>query len=227
MLGQLLSIQILLLPLMLWASDILGQGTYLGVRAGGNRSTTRIEVEGVRLENLGPELGTNFGVVAGYSFSDIIAIQTEVMYARHGVRAQDASGIELPQADPNIPMATIEANYLEIPLFLMVTALPERTFRPRFFAGPVFAFQTGCEATFSQGNTSTASKCEEVPIDIKSFDPRFSFGPGLLIDIRPQITFDVSYEQGFLDLMKDDGTEVTFKNNSWVLKLGLQFPLGW
>lgn len=213
--------------LILLAGNCFAQGTYLGVRAGGNRSTARIEVDGVRLENLDPELGTNFGFVVGHDVSDIFGLQMEVMYSRHGVRAEDASGIDLPQLDPNTTLGKVEVYYLDVPLLLMVTALPDRTFRPRFFAGPVFAFQTSCKATLTQGNTTTTGTCEDVPLDLKSFDSRFTFGPGLLIDIRPQITLDVAYEQGFLDIMTDAGEKVTFNNNSWVLKLGLQFPLGW
>ena len=214
---------------LLWIgiADALAQQTYLGVRAGGNRSTARIEVDGVRLTNLSPDLATNFGFVVGHNINDIFGFQFEVAYVRHGVQAEDASGIDLPQLDPNVTLGEVEAFYIDIPILFMVTALPERTFRPRFFAGPVFAFQTKCDASITQGGVTTNPSCSELPVDIKNFDTRFTFGPGLLIDIRPQITFDVAYEQGVLDVVNEAGEKVTYKNNSWLLKLGLQFPLGW
>lgn len=225
--GKNLTLFVLCLLVWLATEDSIAQQTYLGVRAGGNRSTARIEVDGVRLENLGPENGANFGFVLGHNVNDIFGFQLEVAYVKHGVMAEDATGIDLPQLDPNLTLGKVESYYIDIPILFMVTALPDRIFRPRFFAGPVFAFRTKCDASITQGNSTTNPPCSDLPFDIKTFDTRFTFGPGLLIDIRPQITMDVAYEQGVLDILTESGEEVSYKNNSWVLKLGLQFPLGW
>jgi hypothetical protein len=156
------------------------------------------------------KMGFAVGGFITYAFSDLFAVQPELLYTMKGAKVQPAGGTE----------ASTTYNYLEIPVLFKVLLAGGGNFKPNFYAGPAVAFLL------------SASSDPEVPgYDVKDATKSTDFGliggvgADLLMGTGPgKITFDVRYDVGLSSLDNvDDGIDAKVNNSAITFLVGYGF----
>lgn len=197
---------------------VSAQGWHVGLEGGVNVSD--LDIEG---EDTDSETGFRIGGVLRYDFapSGLIGLQTGAAYSQKGA-SQTEGGVE----------ATIELDYVEVPLLLAVNVPTGSAVRPRFYAGPQLAFEASCSLSGADGSVSIdvdcdASELQEIGFETESTDFSLLFGGGLELGAGPgAVTLDVRYDLGLTDINASEGPDqAEAKNRNLQLSAGYLISL--
>ncbi len=159
--------------------------------------------------------GIGFGASLAIPVSDVVSIQPEVLYLQKGAE-WNWDGAEV----------TLEADYVEVPLFLRIDVPTEGIVAPYFMFGPAIGFKAGCQYTGEGGVVSFEMGCDEAGIDIKSIDLGGVVAAGLGIETGPgEIMLGARYNLG-LTTIDDSAHEWDLKSRAFTFLAGYSFPLG-
>jgi hypothetical protein len=166
-------------------------------------------------------LGLQFGAVAEFPFSDMFAVQAELLYFQKGVAAEfDFLGEKITTES--------KLNYLEVPVLAKVSFINEPV-QVYVTAGPSFGYGLN-------GKTVAKSDTEEDEEDIDfdenelaRFELSASFGAGVQIPAGPGKFFvDGRYLLGLtnVDASEPEGDRTDIFNRGLGISVGVLFPIG-
>jgi hypothetical protein len=183
---------------MLAAVPSQAQGLQWGFKGGVNMANISVE-DGEELED--SRTGLALGGFVAIPFSPMFALQWEALYSMKG-DADEEDGLE------------VEANldYIEVPVLLKATFLPEGSARPFIYAGPAVAFNMNAEAELSGEDDTGEELSLEVDLDdqINSIDFGLAVGGGVEFPIMGganAIGLEVRYTHGLMDINEAEGDE--------------------
>lgn len=179
---------------------------------------------GVNLANLGgndapdnSETRTGFsgGAFFMYQFSEMFAVQPELLYSMKG--ATEKGSIDFEGTSYNYD-AEYKLDYFEIPLLLkFIIPLKGSGVKPALFAGPSIAFNMSAKTKVESGDESFEEDIE----DVKSTDFGLVFGGGLGFPVgNGELGVDIRYILG-LSTIDDSADSFDVKNG--VLNFNLYY----
>ncbi len=119
--------------LLFAAAPLFAEGITLGGKIGGNFTN-------IVTEDAGADTNTKLGIIGGafmcYNFTEIFAIQPELLFSMKGAEVA--------------PDSATKYNYLEIPLLLKVSLPTEGKIKPSIFAGPSFGLLLSAKDEFDE-----------------------------------------------------------------------------
>lgn len=148
-----------------------------------------------------------------------LALRPELLYVQKGARIREADF----EVD-----ATIQLDYVEVPVLLEYTVPVTGGLRPQFYAGPAFGYQARCAVSARGGGLSVSGSCDDLSDDADDPTARrrfeasgvvggaLAFGAG-----RQQVTVGARYTHGFSELFEDSSA----KNRAFSLYASLEFPI--
>lgn len=166
-----------------------------GVKAGMNISSVS------NFEEASSKVGLNAGVFMNAPIAENLSIQPELLYNSKGVKwdfGSEGSG------------STV-GNYLSIPVMFQYNAMPNFYLE----AGPEFSFLVSAKDKWE-------GESEDVKDEFNGFD--LGIGLGLGYYFTPNVGVNARYVAGFTDIMKNNDTDDTYKNN--VFQIGLSYKFG-
>jgi len=188
-------------PLTTQAQDEPGT-FYVGLQGGLNQTT----LTGNAVTAASARSNPHVGALAAYNVNEAFSVQLGASYVQSGADGVDADGQPSEPDALNLRGASVDLDYLEIPVLLKLIA-PIEAVKVRGFAGPAFNFMTGASvdgrATLPlQSNAPVEDRFlfydasgilgGEIgiplpgPVDEFAIDGRYQFG-----------LFDVDVNQGF------------------------------
>jgi hypothetical protein len=144
-----------------------------------------------QLGNLSSKTGVYIGGFLNYRFSELFALQPEVVYTMKGADAT----VNINDVNANL---TYSANYIEIPVLLKfyIPISGARTVKPSLYVGPAFAFNVSSNVTVSANNQT---QTVDMSSSTKGFDFGVAFGGGVgfvlgkdLLDISVRYTLGIT-----------------------------------
>lgn len=75
---------LIVISILFWAGFLVGQGYYIGIRAGTNYTKFNGPSEMGAREEFKTANGIHFGLGLGYKLNDLMSIKTEIMYTQNG-----------------------------------------------------------------------------------------------------------------------------------------------
>jgi Outer membrane protein beta-barrel domain len=176
------------------------------------------------------------GAMAGYSRSDLVGPDAQQLQGRQGsvtgvfllapitgplsFRPELLFSLKGGRTATETGLLDIELAYLELPLNAKITMSRGRV-RPVLFAGPVPAFQIGCDFQFITSQVSTRSTCGEAEFSLfRTFDLGFVAGAGVEFHWpSSDLALEGRYTAGVRSIL--DEAEV--RNRAFGLVLALTF----
>ena len=162
---------------------------------------------------------TRTGFVAGvgvlFALSPRFGIGTGGYYSQQGVGLTLSDGAS--SAD-----ATLELDYIQVPLTLGVSFPTSGAITPHLFAGPMIGFNATCKV-------SSSGSSEDCPSDtVNSTDVGVLFGGGLGFRAGTgMFVVNAYYDLGLTNVQKDAPSgSPTFNNRVFGFSVGYGFPLG-
>ena len=158
-------------------------------------------------------IGLNAGFFVTYAFTDLLAIQPEVLYSMKGVKYKATSGDQTE---------TEKVDYIEIPLLLKVSFRTGGNLKPSLLAGPYVGFKAG--AKYSLGGTWPAGTPTSGDIkNVKSTDFGLAFGGEIGMKMTKGMPFlGVRYDLG-LSKIDNSAVKRDIKTNVISIDLGYAF----
>lgn len=124
---------------------------------------------------------------------------------------------------------TFKADYIEIPVFASVILSGEgSSVGFNIFAGPTFAFETGCDLEGEDSGTSVSISCDTAGIDERQkFDIGLAGGAGVSFPINDRFSIMISggYDLGLRNLDTSDAPD-DIKNSAFFATVGAGIPIG-
>lgn len=200
-------VTVLALAMLLGASNLFAQTTGLigkGIKVG-------LNLTNITGSDAPDKTSMKIGFVGGgyitYAFSDLFAIQPEVLYAMKGYKYDYTN----PITDATETFS-VKLNYIEIPVLGKVLLSGGEKFKPNFYAGPAFGFLM-------------SAKNEDIDIkdNLKSMDIGLIGGAGAdYLMGTSKITFDIRYEVG-LTKLDDTAAKAKINNSAISFMVGYGF----
>lgn len=166
----------------------------------------------------GSRVGMNAGAWLNIPVASSFAIVPGGFFAQKGVKYTE-SGSSI----------TLKANYIEIPLFASVTLTGEgSSVGFNIFAGPTFAFESGCNIEGEESGVSASVSCDDAGADERQkFDIGLAGGAGASFPISERLSILVSggYDLGLRKLDTSDPPD-DIKNSAFFATVGVGIPLG-
>ena len=164
-----------------------------------------------------PRTGLAAGGAVGYNFGNGFIPQLEITYIRQGASTDiDFDGIpERIRSD---------LTYLQIPLLLQYRFDTGGYLHPRFFAGPMVAFQVDAHLTFRVPESNVSQTDEDDSIESRDYGA--VAGAALEIDVADQrLSLEARFSLGMTDITKpnEDDVDTTLKNRGLVFLVGIVF----
>lgn len=189
-----------------------GEAWEKGVRAGLDLATFRGDFS--ELLDLKGKFGFTGGAFVAFPVSRMVAIQPEALFVMKGaktvVEGTDPSGNPTGAED-----IFWDLSYLEIPVLLRVSPIPEAAMQPRLFLGPNFGISLG-------GRFHSNFGSEDIT-DLKAVDVGATGGVGVRTALGGRgVTADLRYTTGFGDLFDVDGNIAPI-NSVFSLTVGVEF----
>ena len=161
--------------------------------------------------NLSTKTGLFIGGFMTYQFSDMFALEPQVVYSMKGATSAQG-GVN----------STISLNYIDIPVFLKlyIPLAGNSNIKPEIYVGPSFGFNVAAsiEQT-ANGQTNTA----DVSSQVKGFDMGLGFGGGVAFGVGSGLLdFSVRYSLG-LTSWDNSGNNLTLTNNVFSIVAGYAF----
>lgn len=196
-------------------------GLTLGLKFG--LAITDLEGSGVSAmeDSLGLDLGFKNGFVGGVladiGITDMISIQTELLYSEKGA----TGSIE----EMGIPFTTsLNFNYLEIPLLLKLKIPASSNIVCEIFAGPTLGLNLS--AAIGRSVMGFLAYTEDINEEIKSTDIGlvFGVGTGFTLGSAGILTIEGRYTMGLNSIA--EAANRTMKTKDIIVMLGYGVPLG-
>lgn len=149
-----------------------------------------------------------------------LGIQPEILSVTKGAEIDDGGG--------GGEDASIEIEYVEVPVLLHLPLTYGASFAPYVMGGPAFAFEIGCEESLG----GTEADCDDVAGGLlsqrKSIDIGLAAGGGLAFAMGPgAVLVEGRYTWGLTNLNdSEDADAIDVKNRSILLLAGYSIPLG-
>lgn len=143
------------------------------------------------------KIGLNAGLFMNAPLAESFSIQPELLYNSKGVKWSDGDG-------------TTNADYISVPVMFQYNATPQFYLE----AGPEFSFLMSAKDKWDGDS-------EDVKENFNSFD--FSVGLGAGYYFTPNFGLTARYVAGFTDVIKDNDTDETYKNNVFQIGLAYKF----
>lgn len=172
-----------------------GEAWEKGVRMGLDLSTIRGEFgQRVGTQN---KLGFTGGGFAAFPVNRIVAIQPEAMFAMKGAKTEietvDYAGI--PTGKESVFW---DLRYVEVPVLVRVSPMPDASLQPRLFLGPTLGFSLGGRFTSGFGSDDLQG--------MRALDAGAAAGIGVRGAVGGRgVTADLRYTTGFRDLFDVQG----------------------
>jgi hypothetical protein len=198
--------------------------TVLGLRAGLNVAT--LDGDDIPV-NVDSRVGLNIGGSVSVPISGSVGLLVGASYSQKGAT------LDGEDTGEDIDLA-VKLDYIEIPALLTLTFRSEGPLGGRFFAGPAFAFEVGCEVGLESGGVEISADCDEPddPIETESFDFGAVGGAGLVWAPGGsfELSLDVLYNYGLSSILEDEVVEgevegADVKNRTVTVQAGVGFPL--
>ncbi|MGV3585964.1 MAG: porin family protein [Adhaeribacter sp.] len=156
---------LLIFLLFIIAQDAFAQNKlYLGIKAGGNVSkTTRSEYSFSNPARFGPNLNSEFGLIANYTISDSLSFQPEILLVKKGYQAFGIYNHEDGKTDNDSYEQWVN-NHIEVPL-LTKFALGNNKVKFFFAAGPSFSFWNN--SYYNRDSTGGKTTREKLKVEHK------------------------------------------------------------
>jgi opacity protein-like surface antigen len=149
--------------------------------------------------------GLGFGAFLGYSFSEYIGVQGEVIYSSYSQKYRE---LEIERE--------VKLKYVNIPLLLTLNTGKSRAVNLNVVAGPQIGISVGSDL-FTTGDDGTGS---QGVLSVKKGDLGFAYGAGLDFGINParNIRLGIGYRGvvGVFDISDNNSTIET--NSFYVLE---------
>jgi opacity protein-like surface antigen len=167
---------------LLAAYPLLAEGMTFGVKAGANMST----LIGDDVKDVKWKGGAIGGVFLTYAFSDIFAVQPEVLFTMKGGKQTFGD-----------TTYTLKGNYVEIPVLAKVYLPMEGKFKPHIFAGPALGILVTAKSSADPG----------IEVDVKDQTKSTEVGilGGVGLEYKMEtgcVLLDVRYEVGLTRIAK-------------------------
>jgi len=168
--------------------------------------------------------GFTGGVFLNYAFDEHFSIEPELLYTMKGFKGSLYDGFVSVDL-------TACFDYFEMPVLATYSFMAHDRFRPRVFAGPMFAYNFGSELEVSVGPLGAS-------VDLSSLTHVTDFGivAGAGFDYsigQGMLTFDVRYQRAFTNVIMSGDFEINgstqtiseddFKNYGFAVMVGYGF----
>ncbi len=165
------------LSLLLGASNLFAQTPGVGLTGKGLKVGLNLaKFTGSDVSDQKMKTGVAFGGFITYSFTDLFAIQPELLYTMKGSKVDEVGGGSVSS----------KLDYLEIPVLFRVQLVGGGNFKPNFYAGPGI----GILLSAKEGDLDVKDQTKSTDIGIiGGVGADYLMGTG-------KITFDIRYEAG-------------------------------
>lgn len=186
--------------------------TTLSVRAGASIAT----LGGDDVTDAESRTGMNVGAALTFGVSESLGVQIGAGYAQKGATST-ADGTDI----------TFKLDYIEIPVLLSLGIPTTGSVSPRFYLGPAFSVEAGCEVEGTEQGVTVTVDCGDFGAPVKSIDIGAMGGAGLsfVTGANLSVTLDVLYNLG-LSTIDDTSDPDDVKNRAWSVMAGVSFPVG-
>lgn len=153
-------------------------------------------------------LGFTAGGFITYAFTDLFAVQPELLFSMKGNKI-DVAGVT----------GKTKLNYIEVPVLFKVLLSGGGNFKPNFYAGPEVSFLLSAK---QEMDPEPPGFVEDIKDNIKSTDFGLIGGVGfdyLLGTGSNKVTVDIRYDVGFSKL-DDSGSDLDYKNSAITFLVG-------
>lgn len=203
----------LVIALLGMVSFVGAQDLSFNVKGGLNLSNLSGDVEDTKVKP-----GFHIGVGADYEFAPNLALQTGLFFTNKGAKAE--GDVSLGDTDLVNGEATMNANFLQLPIHIAykIDVMPGT--RVVLHAGPYIAYGIGGKTKFevSSGSTSASEKYDTFGNDgLKEFDAGLGLGVGA--EFGP-ILLDLGWDMGLANLGDSDAK---VKTQNAYLSVGYKF----
>ena len=202
---------VMLGTLVAGASPALGQTREVGLKAGVNVASMVDDGETGGYD--GRRIGFLAGAFAVLPVRGPLAVQIEALFSQKGAK------FDIDDQDAE---ATLELDYLDIPVMLRVQGPASGTTRLHFFGGPSVGIRTGARErlTYAAGNFDQGEST-----NIDDLIERFDFGVvvGAGVDVGRRIVVDARYQWGISTVNTDELAETEFKHRVFSILAGVRF----
>jgi hypothetical protein len=210
---QIISGVVVVLCLIAGVVPANGQNISGGVKGGVSFATIPDFVEATEdpTVNTGVRTGLVIGGFVSFSLAERVSLQPEVLYAQKGLSISDASG------GPVGGEASIELDYVDIPVLLVYRFAPSGRNSGYVFGGPSFGFNTRARVT---GAGMMADEDEDIDEEVKDREFGLVFGGGAVFGpflVEARWTEGLSAVNEDTDLVKD------LRNRSGAILVGVRF----
>ncbi|MDQ3419888.1 MAG: PorT family protein [Acidobacteriota bacterium] len=142
-----------------------------------------------------------------------VAVQIEALFSQKGAK--------ISVEDESLE-ATLELDYLDVPVMLRVQGPVLGNNRLHFFGGPSVAFRTGSRSKLSDQSFEFAQgSIDNIEDSIEPFDLGIVAGAGL--DIGRRVVVDARYSWGLSTINKDTSAGIEMKNRLFSIMAGVRF----
>ncbi len=185
-------------------------GATIGLKVGLNVADLAITVDDQDLDTP-TRTGFAVGAAVGIVISPVFTFQPELFFSQKGSKI-DVMGDE----------ATLEVNYVEIPVLVKLNVPTPSTVSPAFYIGPVISFEASCDLS----DEGVSAGCDLVGLDErKKTDIGILGGAGLDVDLgQVVLTFEGRYNLGLINLLADPSDDTAKSRNVQGL-VGVAFKL--
>ena len=161
---------------------------------------------------------TGIGVFGFVSIpvNESFSIQPGVGYGQRGASDSDVD-------------ATLELDYLEVPILGVYHLPSEGAAAFHLFAGPVIAFELNCAITDNEG-TEEDIDCDDPEVDLGTKSTEFGAAVGAAVSYgindTASLFLSAFYNLGLTDVSDDSGDEGSAKHRTFGVNVGVSFPVG-
>jgi opacity protein-like surface antigen len=200
------------------------QSVKFGVKAGANIATLTGKAVA---DDVSMKVGFNAGGLAEIKFSDLIALQPELLFSMQGARTVDRDNDFAGNRFEN--ERTLNFNYINVPVMLKIYPVKSLFFE----AGPQVGFLLSAKAkqdytsNFIDGTSTVESKTIDIKGDMKTVDLAFNVGVGY--EFTENLFINGRYGFGLSNIYKTPDVfpltlaELDAKNGVISVNLGYKF----
>jgi len=215
-----ITLALVLLTTVVSAKGLTGKGIKLGLNLANFGGSDADIMDGKKMR-----MGLAGGGFITYSFSDMWAIQPEILYTMKGAKYEGTEVIPISatqsvNADYKV---TIKMDYLEIPVLLKLMIPSQSGFKPCLMAGPALGIKMSSKEKAEVTVLGVSASTETDMTDVKSTDFGLVFGAGFGYEVGGgAITFDARYELG-MSTIDNSSNAGDIKNNAISFFVGYSF----
>jgi len=199
-----------LCTILLTATHASAQNVSFGVQGGVNIANVDFKA-GSSSDEVPDFKSRTLGVFGGFvakDFNKNVGLQVDVLYSQKGTKADAVEdGINFH--------IEIGADYIEIPILIRANMGSGKT-KARLFAGPSFGIKVRDEAKLTGGGMTLEG---DQVAEFKSGDAGFVVGGAIQFG---QVFFDLRYNWGLMNIVKDDGSGDEAKTRTLGFMIGFQ-----